>query len=345
MAVPSTPQNYYVQTGNGQNLVSWNITTGATSYSVRRSTDGVTFAEVATPSTTDYLDTAVTLGTQYWYKVAAVNGSGTGALTTAQSVVPVTNGEQCLSQIRLAAMERADRVNSNFVTLPEWNRYINASLTELYDMLVTQYGEEYFAAPSASFLTAGNQSSYPLPNGVLNTFTDQDGNPFAPAAFYKLIGVDLAVNANSYIPIKKYMMLDRNQYAYQNSNSSIYGYANMKYRIIGNEINFIPTPSSGQNIRLLYVPRMTMLLRDTDITTAGINGWIEYVITDAAIKALQKEESDVSVLAAQKLMLIKRIEASSMNRDAGQPDTITDSRGAFGPWGNTGNFGNGGGAF
>jgi hypothetical protein len=68
------------------------------------------------------------------------------------------------------------------------------------------------------------------------------------------------------------------------------------------------------------------MLQDNDITVTSISGWLEYVITDVAIKILQKEESDVTVLGAQKLMLKQRIEESAFNRDAGRPDTISDVR-------------------
>ncbi len=316
------------------NYASWSITTGATSYDVQRSTDGVTFASVATPSTPGYLDTAVTIGTSYWYMVAAVNADGTSPYTIAQSCVPVPSGEACLGQIRLQAQQRADRVGSNFVTLTEWNSYINMSLFELYDLLITAYGEEYFAAPFLSFTTTGSTQFYDLPNG-----TNYSGAP----AFYKLLGVDLGLNNssqpnNGWVTVGKFNLIDRNAFYYPNTNSSQYGVFNMRYRVFGSKIEFIPTPSASQYMRLIYIPRMTMLLQDTDITTAGVSGWLDYVIVDAAIKALAKEESDTSVLMAQKAALMKRIEAASMNRDVGQPDKISDTRGALG-WGNGGGNG------
>lgn len=54
------------------------------------------------------------------------------------------------------------------------------------------------------------------------------------------------------------------------------------------------------------------------------NGWEEYVTIDAAVKCLQKEESDVSMLLAQKQALIDRIENMAANRDAGEPERVTD---------------------
>ena len=118
MGIPGIPTNFYAQTGNQTNLVSWNLSPGATFYTVQRSQDNVTYAPIATisgsPLATSYLDTAVTLGTQYWYNVSAGNTSGSSSYTKPQSVVPTPTGEMYLSQIRLQSMQRADRVNSNF---------------------------------------------------------------------------------------------------------------------------------------------------------------------------------------------------------------------------------------
>ena len=48
------------------------------------------------------------------------------------------------------------------------------------------------------------------------------------------------------------------------------------------------------------------------------------VIVDCAIKMLNKEESDVSVLLAEKQLLKRRIEEVANNRDAGQAESISD---------------------
>ncbi len=58
----------------------------------------------------------------------------------------------------------------------------------------------------------------------------------------------------------------------------------------------------------------------------GISGWLEYVVTDAAIKMLQKEESDTTLLLAQKGALIRRIESAAENRDAGSPARVSDTQ-------------------
>lgn len=336
MAAPGIPQSFTVQQSNGQVLVSWALSVGATQYLIQRSLDNVTFTPLATvsgsPLATSYLDTAVTLGVQYWYKVAASNGTDTSSYTNSASAIPAPTGEMTLADIRQKAKERADRVNSNFVTDAEWRGYINQAMFELYDLLVTVF-EDYFSATPVQFNTDGSTFIYPVPNGS-NTFQNALTNAtFTPPAMYKLLGVDLALqNAqNAYVSIPKFQFAQRNNFVFPNTASTIYGVFNMRYRMMGNNIEFIPTPTSGQKIRLWYVPRLTELLKDTDTTTQGVSGWIEYVIVRAAKYALDKEESDTTKLDQELLFLKARIEESAANRDAGSPDRISDSRTL--PWG------------
>lgn len=339
MAVPSTPNNFYVQSANQEVYLLWDISAGATSYDIQRSTNNVTFASIGTTASTQYLDNTAVLETQYWYKVAAINASGTGIYTASQSAIPTPTSELSLAEIRLRAQQRADRVNSNFVTLPEWNFFINQAMFELYDLLVTSY-EDYYVAPAVSFTANGSTFLYPLPDGS-NTFTGPDGTTFVPRPFYKLMGVDLALNTsqNGWVTIHKFNFADRNKFLYPNSASTIYGVFNCRYRLVGNKIEFIPTPSGNQIFRLWYIPRLEMLLRETDTTDTGISGWLQYVIARAAKYALDKEESDTQKLDEELLFLKNRIEAAAQNRDAGEPQTISDVRNPFGN-GSEG-FGNG----
>ena len=211
---PGIPNNFQVQTANQQILVSWDQTPGATSYLVQRSQDNVTFTALATvsgsPLAAQYLDTAVTLGTQYWYQVAAANTYGTSLYTTSQAAIPTPTAEMTLSQIRLAAQQRADRVNSQFVTNSEWRSYINQAMFELYDLLITVF-EDYYVATPIQFVTDGSTYLYPLPNGT-NTFFNATNLSvtFTPPPFYKLLGVDLALHnaVNGYVTINKFNFID-----------------------------------------------------------------------------------------------------------------------------------------
>lgn len=334
MAIPAAPSNIAVQQGNGQVFISWDVSAGATSYNVQRSTDNVTFASLGVSATNSLTDLTALIGTAYFYQVAAINGSGTSTYLPGNGpTVPSIAGNDCLGSLRLQAQQRADRVNSNFVTASEWNSYINQSAFELYDILTTEY-EDYNIAEPFVFVTTSAQS-YKLPNGIVADAYGGIGRPL-----YKLMGVDLGLTSgsNGWLTVKKFDFIQRNRYIFPNLASSYMGVFNLRYRVMGNQLTLIPPPSAGQYLRLWYVPRMERLLKDTDMLD-GVNGWTEYVIVDAAIKALQKEESDVTALMMQKQALTDRIQAAAMNRDAGQPDTISSTRNeSYGGWGD-GSFG------
>lgn len=242
-----------------------------------------------------------------------------------------------LSELMTAVRQRADMLPANytpaltstnlFVSDQELISYINQSYFELYDLLVGQY-EDYYVATPLTFATDGVTQLYDLPDGTLYS-----GAP----ALYKLLGVDLGLSntTNAWVTLKKFDFITRNRFVYPQLNSTYLGVFNLRYRLVGNKLMFIPLPSGGQFVRLWYIPRLTQLTGLSQ-TADGISGWTEYIITDAAIKCLQKEESDVTVLAAQKMGLIKRIEDMAMNRDAGQPDTISDTRTQAERWGSLG---------
>lgn len=325
---PAIPTQVIIQQGNTDVLLSWSMVSAATSYAVQRSADGITYASLGTSTSPKYLDTTATINTQYWYQVASVNASGTSSYSSALSIIPTRSAVMSLAAIRLAAQQRAEMENSNYITIPEWNSYINQSYFELYDILVTVY-EDYYVQTPYTFTTDGTTAQYSLPSD-----------------FYKLLGVDLSLSTstNAWVTLKKFTFIARNRFVYPQLNSAPLGYFNLQYRLVGSTLYFIPNPSSGQSIRVWYVPKLVQLLLDSDVLD-GISGWTEYVIVDAAIKALQKEESDCSLLMAQKMALVKRIEESSMNRDAGQPDTVSDVRtraelwGSFGPPNGDGGYG------
>lgn len=311
MAAPATPTTLYIQQGNGDVLLTWPLSVGATSYNIYRGTDGVSFAEIDTSTTDTYLDSSGTANTKYYYYVTAENGDGESAATITVNTIPTASGKVSLAELRLRAQQRADRVNSNFVNMPEWNTYINMAYAELRDLLITTY-EDYYLATAYTFTTDGTTFQYSLP-------TD----------FGKMLGVDIGIagGTTGYVTLHKFDFIERNSYVFPQITTQLQGVFNPRYRVMGDKLMFIPTPSAGQTVRLWYVPRMTVLLQDTD-TVDGINGWEEYIVVDAAIRALQKEESTeaVQVLMAQKQALIQRIEDSAQNRDAGQPDTISNTR-------------------
>jgi len=349
------PANIVLQTGNGQNFLTWDQVTGATSYSVQRSTDGINFTTVASPGTNSYLDSAVSVGTSYYYQVGATNTSGTSPYTASYplSITPCLPGQINLGYIRYLATLRADKLNSQYLTVDEWNSNINQSIYELYDILVTKFGDDYFFAPPLLVSLTG-LDFYPLPNGGNYPLT---GGGFAPA-IYKLNGVDVNISGAStgpnagWTPVARSNWSDRDKYTtFPGQAGALNNVYQMSYREMGNNIHLFPA-NSNQLIRLWYVPVMTQLLQDTDMLSFSISGWVEYVIVDAAMKAMIKEESleKWNALNASKQVQIERIETTAANRDVGQANTVSNTRATMGDpgfsnWGNGfggGGFGGGG---
>ena len=232
-----------------------------------------------------------------------------------------------LTNLLAACRQRADMVNSQFLTDAEFTANINASYQELYGLLVQKFGADYFVAGTPDNwyqFTTTTANSYALPDGTA-TYKLSDAATTAPA-FFKLIGVDLLLGAQpqGWVTLRPFTMADRNRFAIPNM-QTFWGYANLRYRLNGNRIWIVPLPSSGQVIRIWYVPQLTLLSAGSDVIN-GVNGWEEYIIIDAAIKALQKEESDCSVLMAQKAAIIQRLEAEAENRDVGSPAVVGDTR-------------------
>ncbi len=337
MTAPNQVTGVYADQADGNISITWQPvatpTPALTGYVVQRSTTGLSgsFSTLASPTSaeTQYIDTTATLGTMYWYQVAANNGA-IGTYSTPVQMVPAPPAEMSLFELRLRAQQTADRVNSQFVVNSEWNSFIRLACYELYDLLITSY-EDLFAQDYVFINTNGTTQNYPIPDGVTNylggTYPNSSGAP-APA-FYKLAGMDLGINTsnNAWVTLLRFDFIERNKYVYPNSTSTIYGVYNMRYRLMGNNINIIPTPAGNQQLRMWYSPKLKALLADTDYTSIGYSGWLRYVIVRAAKYALDKEEgSDTSPLAQELAQLKLRIEQTAQNRDIGEPDTISPTR-------------------
>lgn len=332
-AVPFQPQGLTAEQSDGNILLTWNGSVGATGYLIQRSTDGVNFADLATPGlVSQYVDELPGIGIMFYYRVAGTNVTGTSLYSNIAQMVAAPPSEMSLFELRLRSQQTADRENSQFVVNSEWNYMIRLAMYELYDILMTSY-EDYFADSYVTIQTDGTTDRYALPNGVNNYLGNaSNGVSGKPAgAFYKAAGMDLNVNTSTLTPSRvtllKYNFIERNKYVYPNSTSTIYGVYNQRYRIMGRYLNLVPTPAGNQNLILWYSSRLPSLLSDTDLTNIGISGWLRYVICRSAKYALDKEEgTDTSKLDDEIKFLKQRIEQASQNRDNGVPDTISATR-------------------
>ena len=206
-----------------------------------------------------------------------------------------------VASLETRARRRADMINRNFVTSAEWLQYLNDGYKELYDILVARFEDWY--TESLEFSVASGVESYDL-----------------PANFYKLRGLDRSAGAGEYITLRPFNFNDRNVKGGLIRRTRL---SDVEYRIMRDTLIFEPRDRALGDYRMWYVPRANDLTVSSD-TVDGVNGWEEYIVLVAAIKALQKEESDVSVLLAEKGSLYQRIELMSANRDGGMTERVTD---------------------
>jgi hypothetical protein len=195
-------------------------------------------------------------------------------------------------------------VNSSFVGATEWTDYINAGYLELYDLVVAAF-EDYFTTST--------------------TFTISSGNTYTlPSNFYKLRGLDYSLNG-SYVNCTMFGFSERNLQSSWRS-AALYNRTGRQYRVIADTLYIVPEDRAAGSYKIWYVPAATLLSSGSDTLPTSLSkfGWDEYICLYAAERALNKQESDVSVIRAQLQQVANRIISMAANRNIDQPEKITD---------------------
>lgn len=211
-----------------------------------------------------------------------------------------------LDDLILRIRQRADKVNSLFVTDSEITAMVNSSYAELYD-LITQTAEDYFTTSLSFTLSSSDAGVYTL-----------------PGSFYKLRGVDFLLGG-SYITLYPYDWIARNDDVGPGNQVLSQEFA---YKIMGTTLRFVPEDLAVGTFRLWYIPAYTPLSSGSDVISTQITkqNWEEYLVLDVAKKILDKEESNTSTLLQDKEILRRRITEFASGRDIDQPMRVSYSR-------------------
>lgn len=210
-----------------------------------------------------------------------------------------------LAEIKELVLQRADMVNTNFVSDAELTAWINQACDCMYDLIVSRY-EDYYTT-SFVFTISSPNDGYTIPDSL-----------------YKLRGLDRQLSGD-WVTLHPFTFEERNT-GNRQINRALLGLTNLKYRLVGSTIKIIPPDQAAGTYQAWYIPDFTPLVNDSDTLSVESERWKEYVIADAAIKCLLKEESDASGLMAEKAEMEKRILNMAQNRDAGSPERIQDVR-------------------
>ena len=93
----SAPANFSVTAGDSKVTLDWDAVSGASSYTVYWGTStGISSSSTAITSisTDNYTHSSLTNDTTYYYKVVAVDSSGTGTLSSEANATPASDGTQ-----------------------------------------------------------------------------------------------------------------------------------------------------------------------------------------------------------------------------------------------------------
>lgn len=213
-------------------------------------------------------------------------------------------------------MQRAADIEGATARFPntELNDYINESLAELYELVRSSFGQDYYR--KVYTFTTTSAASYNL-----------------PADMMALISVDVPLGGNLVLTARPYMENERNKFKFfpfgaWTMHQPIY------YRLTGatdgtgnaaQTISFMPTPTGSYTVNVNYVPVPPVLVADAD-TFDGVAGWEEYAVCDAAIKvALKNQQYDLmQALEGRKAQITMRIEKMASEHDGGAPERVHD---------------------
>lgn len=212
-----------------------------------------------------------------------------------------------LLQLKTRARELSDMEDSLFISDSELTSYVNQSSLELYDLLVGSF-EDYYLSQTANTAVASGEDTIALPSD-----------------FYKLRGVDYLISGDQWQDLKPFSFQERNQANVNLVQPGYYNTTGVRYRLQGSNVKLTPADKAEGTYRVWYVPKLTLMSSDSDTLPDYMEAWDEYVVVDAAIKMLQKEESSTSALDQMKVNLKKRIEAMAKNRDSAHPEVILPS--------------------
>ena len=180
--------------------------------------------------------------------------------------MPITQGFTTLASVTFQAQGRADQLTNQFsapntpfpegapfLSPQEWNANIQQAYYEVYGILVTSYGENYYIE-SYQFVTDGTNYQYPLPYD-----------------FFKFLGVEIQMappGNTQNVTLNPFNFRNRNDFGPYPGISSA-GPMAPYYRLNGNTIWFKPAPSQGLNMQLWYVPRASTLAESGTFTFNG----------------------------------------------------------------------------
>lgn len=204
-----------------------------------------------------------------------------------------------LLSLRTQVRERADIENATARhTDAQLNEIINQSYADLHEEL-TISTEDYLLSTS-TITTSNGVDTYAL-----------------PSTFYKLRG--LFISLGGFVEqLQPFAIQQLDEYQY--TGGWISG-SPIAYHLAGSNIIFKPTPTGAYTITVYFTPAPARMVADGD-TIDGVAGWEEYVVWDAVVRVLVRDERDASIARGEAERLKNRVIRMASQRDYASPSRI-----------------------
>jgi len=215
-----------------------------------------------------------------------------------------------LAQLRAEVRQRADIENDPHITDAEVDRFINQSCAGLHSAIVDA-GSGFYTKSTTGTLTSGSETLA------------------LPANTYRVVKFAVQVSG-VWRSIRRATM----EKFVDGLNAATWGMPSWPtaYIIIdGNTMTFSPIPDSAYPYRVLYVRSFFDMSGDSDVFD-GEGGWEEWVVLDAAIKCVTKEEGSITDLQAERGQVWTRISSQFASEDMDHPPTVRDTESSYDQW-------------
>ena len=237
-----------------------------------------------------------------------------------------------LAQLWSSAQLMADMPNTTFATAAEGYERINYSIARLWGEIAHSDGGDYFRE-ARTLTTTANQAYTEIGStgSSLNTLA---------GSYLKLISLEVTLDGMPQTIPELPEWEDRHAFARETGWSGRSGFSWLQggpfytheYSATGARIHWWPTPAAAHTVTAWIIPSAPVLAQTSD-TFDGINGFEDAVIHDVAIYLKQREESDPSLLMAERNRIMAHIKRV-IGRNHASPRRVRDVRGR-------GFFGNG----
>lgn len=214
-------------------------------------------------------------------------------------------------EIEARVLYRADMVGSTFVTAAELTAIVDTAFQEFYLKFVSQYEDLVVVSTPAEI-----------------ALTDSTVLADVPVDFLKMKGIKIK-NEYFLTPVSNVVETERFRYGTTRGKPTHYWLSGVHdWSVTSKPAKIMPLrlPDGAYTLECYYVPNITLTSVESDSLTVAVlapgYGCDEYVVLTAAMKLKDKEESDCSVIMAERKMLWESIEKFLTPMDESMPKQV-----------------------